>query len=157
MESSSIEDYFCSRFLKEKKKVFGSSNPKICYSLITHKNTIINFNINIPHFWQYHGAVTTVNPWYMMAMCRLKAFWLHHCTGFLLSVSAVSSGFKLVYITELCVFITEFKRFTLDLTALFSSCVTQTHQRVNASALVSLHLAAVWNLSQADKRSVWRL
>ncbi len=47
----------------------------------------------------------------------------------------------------------EFKRFSLDLTALRAWC---SRDRVNTSALVSSRRAAVWTMIRADKRSVWR-
>ncbi len=59
---------------------------------------------------------------------------------------------SLVWIKESFVFIAEFKHW------ISQHCIVFTwlsHQRVNASALVSLCCAAVWTAIRADKRSVW--
>lgn len=73
-----------------------------------------------------------------MAICGLKSLLTVSLrTVFLLFVSAVSTGFKLVKSLSV-----EFKRFTLDLAVLSSAQVTETHQRVNTSSLAALFRSA---------------
>ncbi len=75
----------------------------------------------------------------LVLFVELNVFWLYHCAHCFPCLSALYH----LAVTESIVF-AEFKRFTLDLTALFNGCVTETHQRVNASAPVRSRCASVW-------------